>query len=65
MAYKEYPFTRAMKDLSNASISWKLTTWQEVKTYAERFDKYNNLTLRQIDEVFKLVKKINKTLGRK
>lgn len=42
-----------MKDLLHVCINKDISTWQEVKRYAEKHSKYDKLSLRDIDTVFK------------
>ena len=35
----------------------KINKWAEIKEYMEQFSKYDNWTYRDIDKVYKLIKK--------
>lgn len=40
-----------MRDLVQTSFKQGFRTWNEVQTYAARYQKYDNLTFRDIDRV--------------
>lgn len=39
-------------ELLRMALILKVKTWDEVKAYAEKFKKYDNLSFRDIDDVF-------------
>jgi hypothetical protein len=43
--------TRTQKDLIVACRTKGISSWVAVKAYADRYKKYDNLTLRQLDAV--------------
>lgn len=43
----------AQNSLWLVGVNKRFTTWKQLKEYTEQFKEYDNLTLKQIDEVFK------------